>query len=82
MGLASQTVQGRQADIVTDTLVQYNRLVITILGCVSDAVLDRSRDIVDLGTVCELYRTGAVIRCTKDCFTDLMHTRLRQTAEA
>ena len=45
-------------------------------------MLDRARDIVNLRSVCQLYRTGSVIGCAKDCFADLMHTGLRQTAKA
>ena len=45
-------------------------------------MLDRARDIVDLRSVCQLYRTGSVIGSAEDCFADLMHTGLRQTAEA
>ena len=45
-------------------------------------MLDRARDIVDLRSVCQLYRTGSVIGSAEDCFADLMHTGLGQTAEA
>ena len=45
-------------------------------------MLDRARNIVDLRSVCQLYRTGSVIGSAEDCFADLMHTGLGQTAKA
>ncbi len=57
--LFDRFIQGRQADIITDALVQHHRLVVTILGRVCDAVLDCCRDIIDLCSVCQFYDTGS-----------------------
>lgn len=45
-------------------------------------MLDCGRNIVDLGSICQLYGSFPVIGCTKDCFTDLMHTRLRKSSKS
>lgn len=45
-------------------------------------MFDCGRNIVDLGSICQLYGSFPVIGCTKDCFTDLMHTRLGKSTKS
>ena len=74
MCFVCQLIQRRKADIVANTLVQYNGLVISVLGGVSNAVFNSCRNVIDLRSVCQYYLTFTVIGSTEDCFSNLMHT--------
>ena len=41
-----------------------------------------SRNIIDLGSICQFYDTGTVIGSAENSFSDFMHTGLGQTAKA
>ena len=81
MCLVRQFIQGRQADIVADALVHDHGLVVTILGRVSNAVLDCCRNIVDLCSVRQRHRALSVVGCAENRFSDLVHSGFGQSAE-
>ena len=75
-------IQGRKADVVADALVHDDRLVVSVLGRIGDAVMDGSGNVVDGSPVSQGHAALSVEGGAEAGLADFVHTGLGQTAEA
>ena len=72
---------GRKRDIVHDGVIDQQGLIVTVLGCIRDRMIDRGIDIVDLCAVCQRDRTGTVEGSSEAGLADFVHSAFAQAAD-